>query len=250
MSQERIYNYKFDKHDERDFKFVPTVSITDLPKLVDLSQFCPPIFDQSNLGSCTGNMTAGAIFTRRKIEKLSDIIPSRIWIYYQARKIEGTIDEDSGATIRDAIKGVATFGYCSEKSLPYDISKFTKTPSSKCVKEAKQNLIQRYESVPQDLNTIRACLAQNYSINIGIAVYESFESTNVAKTGIVPIPKPSEKVLGGHAVHIIGYDDDKKLFKLANSWGVSWGDKGFFYLPYDYVLNSVLASDFWRIILI
>ncbi len=246
----RIYNYKFQEKDERDFKFSPQIHVEDLPKKVDLTEFCPPIYDQLALGSCTSHATAALIAVRRKIESLTEFHPSRLWIYYQARKIEGTIKEDSGATIRDVIKGVGKNGYCSEELLPYNIDKFTKAPSRKCITEAKQHPVKQYESVNQDIISIKSCLAQKYCIAIGVSVYESFESEVVSKTGIVPIPHPTEQFLGGHALALVGYDDETKLFKFRNSWGTSWGDGGYGYFPYEFILNKDLASDFWRIVLV
>jgi C1A family cysteine protease len=94
---------------------------------------------------------------------------------------------------------------------------------------------------------MKACLASGYPFIFGFTVYDSFESDAVAKTGIVPMPSKTELVLGGHAVMAVGYDDSKKWFIVRNSWGEDWGDKGYFYIPYDYLTNKNLASDFWTI---
>ena len=159
---ERIYNYQFQKKDERDFKFSATIpSSINLPSSIDLSKNCPPVYDQLSIGSCTSQATAACIFTRRKFENIQEIHPSRLWIYYQARFLENTVRQDSGASIRDVIKGVAKFGYCKEETLPYNIANFKKKPSKKCYTEALPNIISKYEAVSQNLNDIKTCLFKN-----------------------------------------------------------------------------------------
>jgi C1A family cysteine protease len=95
---------------------------------------------------------------------------------------------------------------------------------------------------------MKQSIIEGFPFVFGINIYETFESENVKNTGNVPMPDTSnEKLLGGHAVMAVMFDDDKKVFGCRNSWGTNWGDKGYFYLPYDYILNSDLASDFWII---
>lgn len=94
---------------------------------------------------------------------------------------------------------------------------------------------------------MKNCLNQGFSFVIGFLVYPSFESPMVAKTGMVPLPKPNEVSLGGHAITIVGYDDSKNSFYARNSWGLNWGLKGYFYIPYSYLSNPNLASDAWTI---
>jgi C1A family cysteine protease len=103
-------------------------------------------------------------------------------------------------------------------------------------------------SVGQNLNSIKNAISQDFPIVFGIDVYSSFESKQVSKTGVVPMPNVNtEQLLGGHAIMMISYDDTKKVFGCMNSWGTSWGNKGFFTLPYAYVLSNQLAFDFWTI---
>ena len=170
-------------------------------------------------------------------------------LYYNARKLEGTESSDVGAQIRDVIKGAALFGACPEDQWPYDPSRCTTAPDIEAYAAAVKDRAVGYHSVPQDLNSIRSCLADGDPIVFGFSVYESFESDEVAKTGIMPMPQRSESLIGGHAVIAVGYDDDTRCFIVRNSWG-SWGDAGHFYMPYEYLTNPDLASDLWTIELV
>ena len=94
---------------------------------------------------------------------------------------------------------------------------------------------------------MKGCLAAGYPFVFGFAVYESFESKEVAQSGVVPMPKPGERVLGGHAVMAVGYDDEQRNFIVRNSWGSGWGQDGYFLMPYHYLHDPNLASDFWTV---
>jgi len=174
-------------------------------------------------------------------------VPSRLFIYYNERDIEGSIDSDSGAMIRDGIKSVAKQGACPEALWPYVISKFRSRPSPKCYTEAGKHTAASYQRLIQSLSQMQGCLASGYPFVFGFTVYESFESNTVARTGHAPMPSTRERVLGGHAVCAIGYDESKRWFICRNSWGTSWGMRGYFTLPYDYLTSSDLAADFWTI---
>lgn len=233
--------------DKRDLVF-SALNTTGLPKLVDLRAKCPAIYNQGNLGSCTANALAGIFEFEMMRQNLPSIfLPSRLFIYYNERVIEGTVDTDSGAELRDGMKTLAKQGVCPETMWPYVISRFTNKPTPTCYKAALKNLAVKYMRVRQDLNQLKGTLAMGIPVVFGFTVYDSFESPTVAKTGIVPMPGPDEGVLGGHAVILVGYDDAKKMFIVRNSWGTKWGLKGYFYMPYAYVTDTSLCSDFWMI---
>ena len=97
----------------------------------------------------------------------------------------------------------------------------------------------------QSLVLMKGCLASGFPFVFGFTVYESFESNAVASSGIVPMPAPNEKIVGGHAVVLVGYNDAVDRFRVRNSWGTRWGQKGYFEMPYLYVTSGSLASDFW-----
>jgi C1A family cysteine protease len=247
-----VYNHKKDSIDISDHKFhlqIPQKTV--LSTSVDLrkSGFMPPVLNQLNCGSCTANATSNTLRFLLKKENLADWQPSRLFIYYYSRLLENTVNEDSGAMLRDVMKAVSTYGVCPENNWIYDISKFNVKPSLENEKEALFNIKNfQYLSVQQDLKTIKNTLALNLPILFGITVFDSFESEDVAQTGLVPMPDlENENCLGGHAIMMVGYDDTTQLFTICNSWGDSWGDKGFCYFPYQYILDSNLASDFWCI---
>jgi C1A family cysteine protease len=199
------------------------------------------------LGSCTANAIGAAIEFDRLKQKLSDFVPSRLFIYYNERVIEGTVSSDSGAQIRDGIKTVASLGVCPEPDWPYDITKFTQKPPAKAYADAVADRAVSYQSLVQDVNQMKGCLASGYPFVFGFTVYESFESAAVASSGNAPMPAPSERAIGGHAVVAVGYEDANQWFVVRNSWGTNWGLSGYFTMPYAYLIQTGLASDFWTI---
>jgi C1A family cysteine protease len=228
-----------------------------LPPSADLRPGCPPVYDQGQLGSCTANAIAGAIEFDQIKEKLPPFTPSRLFIYYNERVIEHHVQSDSGAQIRDGIKSVASQGVCAETLWPYNDQNtdpdacptcpYAQTPPQSCYVAAKQHTVKLYQRLTPVLNTLKGCLASGYPFVFGFTVYESFESPKVAKTGIVPMPGPTEKVVGGHAVVSVGYNDAKQQFIVRNSWADTWGIKGYCMMPYGYLTDSNLADDFWTI---
>lgn len=246
------YGWIPDLPDQRDHLYAaPLEVLRVLPPSVDLRPACPPVYDQGELGSCTANAIGGAIqFTQLK-EKLADTFtPSRLFIYYNERVIEGTVDSDSGAQIRDGIKSVASQGACPEELWPYVIANFAEKPPANCYQVAAQHKVALYSRVVQSLTLMKGCLASGYPFVFGFTVYESFESQQVAQTGVVPMPAASEQVLGGHAVVAVGYDDSQQRFIVRNSWGPGWGMQGYFTMPYAYLTDRGLSSDFWTIRLV
>ena len=243
------YGWSPDVPDGRDHLYgAPEHVIAKLPARVDLRKHCPEVWDQGDLGSCTGNAIAAALeFDQIKQGSKRPWIPSRLFIYYNERVIENTVESDSGAQIRDGMKSVAKQGACPEKQWPYDIERFRDKPGKKCYDAAAKHVAIRYQRLAQTLGQLKGCLAEGFPFVFGFVVYESFESPKVAKTGDAPMPRAREKQLGGHAVLAVGYDEGRQHFMIRNSWGTSWGKKGYFTLPYPYLLQSSLSSDFWTV---
>ena len=243
------YGWVPDLPDHRDHLFAaPAPIMAKLPAKVDLRPICPPVVDQGQLGSCTANAIANAHLFDQMTQKLpQSFLPSRLFIYYNERTIEGTVNSDSGAQIRDGIKSIGQQGACPETLWPYDTAKFAKKPAAKCYQVGGKHVAISYQSVVQNAAQMKGCLASGYPIVVGFTVYESFESPAVAKTGIASMPASGEKVVGGHCVLVVGYDDATQRFLCMNSWATTWGQKGFFTIPYAYLTDSGLASDFWTI---
>jgi C1A family cysteine protease len=139
---------------------------------------------------------------------------------------------------------------CREELWPYRIDQFAVEPPSSAYQAALQHRAILYRRVSRTLGQMKACLAEGYPWVFGFTVYESFETEQVARSGIVPMPGLMEKSLGGHAVMAVGYGDAQHSFLVRNSWGTAWGLRGYFKMPYAYFLDSNLSDDFWTIRLV
>ncbi len=212
--QKPRYGWVPDLPDHRDFLYSAMHLVpATLPPRVDLRPTCSSVEDQGNLGSCTGNSLVGALEFLERKDKVPFVDLSRLFIYYNERVLEGTIESDSGAMIRDGIKTLKRQGVCSETKWPYVISKFTIKPSSSCYKEALNHQITSYYRI-LTLDEMCTCLAEGFPFVFGFTMYESFESLEVARTGIVQMPQPGERSVGGHAVLAVGYDENTRKDSL------------------------------------
>jgi C1A family cysteine protease len=248
--KKRRYGWKPDLPDHRDLMFsVDYVDSASLPTAVDLRSYCPPVYNQGNQGSCTGNAIGAAIqFGLCKQDKVKAFMPSRDFIYYFEREMEGNVMSDSGAQIRDGIKVVNAYGVCDEKTWPYSSWRMFIKPSKAAQAAARLHRALVYRRL-NNLNILEleSCLASGYPFVFGFSVYDSFEGDYVARTGVVNLPGMGESVMGGHAVMAVGYDRNTRRFIVRNSWGAGWGLGGYFTMPYEYVTNGNLACDFWTI---
>jgi C1A family cysteine protease len=262
------YGWVPDLPDHRDFTYAapPRIAAAGAQTTVDLRPQCPEVYNQGQIGSCTANAIAAALEFAMMKQGEEAFTPSRLFIYYNERSMEGTIPSDSGAQIRDGIKSVASQGDCHETLWPYDDtpadpqthffpsgSRAATEPSQSCYADAVKHEALKDLSVSQNLADMKGCLAEGFPFVYGFTVYESFESSDVAKgpnAGWVPMPRDGEQSLGGHAVMAVGFDDDDRVFICRNSWGTDWGDAGYFYLPYAYLLDDNLSADFWTIRLV
>ncbi len=246
--------WKKDPLDPRDYhlatrklKTAQTISLFD-------SYNTPPVYDQGNLGSCVSNEIAAWVeFKLMNKNPNGDpnaklYMPSRLFNYYYGRTLEGTVNEDSGLTIRDGIKALVKYGIADEDKWAYDVKKFRERPNDDAIAEATKFKASTYRRVSQTLDGFLTSLRAGQPVIFGFAVFESFMSDEVAKTGKVPMPDiKNEQFLGGHCVAIWGYNREGNYILCRNSWGKDWGINGYFHMPLNYALNASLASDFWMI---
>ena len=230
-------------------------SIFDLRKIVALPQALSEM-DQGQLGSCLANAISFAYaFDELKQKNKEIFLPSRLFIYWNTRSMENTINQDAGGEIRDGIKTINTYGVCDEHLWIYDILNFKTKPSAEAFQEANNSKSVAYaridftddKTLNDRINHLKKSLMSGFPFVFGFQVYPNFESEEVGKTGILDLPDPDDQPIGGHAVCAVGFDDTKKSFIVKNSWGSKWGLNGYFYMPYNYTANPDLSDDFWVI---
>jgi C1A family cysteine protease len=243
------YGWKPSLPDHRDL-LADTTGLTPLPE-VDPREQMPPVYDQGQLGSCTANAVGAALEYDGMLDGASAVTPSRLFIYYCERQIEGSLDKgDTGAFGRDGFKAAKRFGTPPETDWPYDVANYAENPPPTAWSDAAEHkLTKSYKSVPRSLNQFKLVLSNKQTIAFGFSVYSSFESQEVASTGTVPMPTPDEQQIGGHEVLAVGYLAAQPNYVLVrNSWGPSWGLGGYFLMPWTYLLSTDLASDFRTIV--
>ena len=241
------YGWIKDIPDQRD-KYVVLNSNNNLNSK-DLRDKFPGIYNQCNIGSCNANAIA-SIYEYIQINKNDKYFytPSRLFIYYNERFLQNTTQFDSGSSISNSIRSLKKYGVCSEMDWQYTTENLKIKPNQKCYDIGKKNIINfNYIRLNQDLDQLKACICNNNPFIFGFSVYEGFEKKNFTETGIMNYPGIKEKLLGGHCVVAVGYDDTKEMFIIRNSMGINWGDKGYFYMPYHFITNPDMCSDFWFI---
>lgn len=242
------YGCKHDHHDDRDFTYTRNEAMI-LPASVDNRVNCPHVRDQGAVGACTGFAGTEALAYDRNRQQLSAYLYSPLYLYYWTRQGELKFwqhDGDNGAAIRDTIKTAINKGVCSEELWSYIPGNVLVHPPTACDDQAVTHKALIYERVPQEINHIKSVFVSGYPLVFGITVYSSFESDVVAKSGVVPMPDvENEQALGGHALLGCGYQSDAVI--VQNSWSEEWGDKGFCYIPFEYLLSRKLANDLWTI---
>jgi C1A family cysteine protease len=242
----RGLGWRPDVPDYRDHEAVPQFVQLPTEVRLDTTANMPPVYDQGQLGSCTANALAAAVEFDLRRQALTDFTPSRLFIYYNERVLERTVDEDAGAEIRDGAKTLHRLGVCPETTWPYDVAAFRARPPAEAYGEALDTRTVGYGRVSR--RQLQHTLADGVPFTIGFTVYDSFR--DVGDDGMMPYP--SGDVLGGHAVLVCGYvlhhpADGHLWYRVRNSWGDGWGEAGYFWMPAEYLINPRLSADFWAI---
>lgn len=242
-------NWEKEPEDTRDYKYGDALQKKTLrqptPTAVDLTELIPEIYDQGDIGSCTGNAGAMAGLHRSRVQN-REIAPSRLMLYYGARELIGQESQDYGAYMRDVYKAWNKKGVCPEMTWPYVESRVTHKPSEAAYREGQKTLATAYFRLDNtSLEELKTCLADGHPFTFGFWVYDSF-FWNWKDT--MPIPNPNkERFLGGHAVTAVGYDNQRAAFRIKNSWGINWKDGGYFWMPYAFITNTKFCDDFWML---
>ncbi|MFO0558407.1 MAG: C1 family peptidase [Polyangiales bacterium] len=244
------YRYAAPKPGTRTWAPSASAASSKLPRRVDLRPFLTEVENQEDTNSCAANAVAGAyeyLVKRHLGEEAYDV--SRLFIYYNGRAVDGIENEDEGSVIGSLIESLKQYGACSEATWPFDAEIVNEQPSDEAYQEASEFLIEDTAVVPTRLEAWKSALAEGYPIIFGISLFRSFDKHR--KPGLVPMPSPRESSReshGGHAMLAVGYSDQDRVFIVRNSWGTDWGDDGYCYIPYDYLVNERFNNgDSWII---
>ena len=219
--------------------------MADVPRVKSL--ICSPVADQSDLGSCGAFASIYHMVSTAVQNDQDQINLSQLFLYYAYRERFGDVNSDDGVMLRDLLKTLANVGVCQEETWPYTLTNWNKKPPLSAYAEATNHIISSYHAL-YSVDDIINCLAAGYGFIGGIGCYEGFDSLYTEKTGVVEIPKQGEKLLGWHAIYMgAGYDLHKGMVKFENSYGPEWGDNGYGWISFEYLMDPHLAADFWTI---
>lgn len=242
MPRAKQLGWIHDIPDIRDFPFQASRA-NPLPLIADLRPWMSPVRDQGMLGSCVGfGVAAGIEYLRRRDEDLFSTTYSPLFLYYQARLLEGWESADTGAYIRDGVKVASKLGAPPENHWPYRIERFTHLPTPSTTKSATRWQLGGYHRC-YTLRDVMTAIAEGYPVVGGFSCYSNMFTPMVDRTG--DIPMPSGFLEGGHCVLFSGYNQTRQKIEFKNSWGEGWGNAGYGSLPFAYVSNPNLATDFW-----
>ncbi|MGC8460932.1 MAG: C1 family peptidase [Candidatus Dormibacteria bacterium] len=236
------YGWRRDLPDPRDFSYPTMPSAWDTPTVIDLRDACPPVSDQGESAACTAYALLSLFQYQREATdtKLLEN-PSAMHLYWKQREEEGTSPHDVGAQFRTGLKLLHREGVTT-----HDVWDADSTKPTKSVPETTPPRFVYYR-LPQSLHSMKRCLSEGYPFVFGFSVFSNMESDRVSHSGNIPLPRDTDMLLGGHAATIVGYNDLTQQFTIQNTWGEGWGDCGYGYIPYSYVLDTNLATDFWTI---
>ena len=241
------------KEDPRDRIYKPKlIHWTELND-IDLRPNCPPIRNQSSIGSCTAFASTALFNFVRKKNNLTTWTPSPLFTYYATRLADKTENEDCGASVRDALKSTVRDGVAMEQVWPYVVDKFTERPPNPVWENAEKHQTVEYLKLNDfDKNVFLNCLNDGYPFIFGLNLYSSFFDQTFSELlgGFMQEPDTDkEKLVGGHCMMAVGYlknYNNKEYLIVQNSWGIEWGDSGYCYIPLSYIMTND-SFDFWTI---
>lgn len=244
------YGWKPDLPDGRDRLYQAAPALMAVPPKYSQRDSWPHPYDQGPLGSCVANAVNGLLAYQmvrsRALTMTQANTPSgtlsRLMTYYLARWLENAVNEDGGCQIRSGLKALTRWGACSSARRPYEPGNFRQAPGwlDYWLTLGKASGYSRLTGRAAEL---KAAIYADRPVVFGFSVYDSFDG--IRSDGIMPMPGPSERVQGGHAVVLIGWDDQRGLWECRNSWGLAWGDAGHFWMPYTFLASGLYADDFW-----
>ena len=242
----RRWGWRRDTPDHRDHEAAAFFG-RDIPAVVSLEEWGPRVEDQGPIGSCTAHAATSGLELLASKAGRPTLELSRLYVYWETRVRWERVPpgEDSGAQIRNVVKTLAGWGAPDERLWPYVPARYADPPSQEAVDDAARHRLTGYARC-RSLRAVQAALAGGYPVIGGFAVPASIDSEATSLTGIVDVPGPDERLVGGHAVLIVGYDDARASLRFLNSWGPDWGDRGYGWLPYRYVVSG-LADDLWAL---
>jgi C1A family cysteine protease len=245
-----------DPVDKRDFLYKPPKNLGKLPEKVDLRPICPGVHEQGDPPTCTGFAISAAFQIQQRRQSLVDFWPSPLFIYYTERAMQRAQHRKGGANLRAGLRAVSQHGVCPEKLWPYSQkwAVIRTKPPAKAYEFAEHHKILNYQRLEQGsrsdtafLKLLKSRLKEGATFMFAFKVYKSFEEDPDLKSGVMPVPHPHEDFITWHAVLAVGYDDARRQLLVRNSWGPGWGHKGYFWMPYEFIVRKEMTADFWTI---
>ncbi len=230
-----------DPGDHRDFLYEKKDN--ELKEQVDLREYSGKVRNQAHLRSCSSEALISAyeiLLKKEYPEKYTDL--SSLFVYHNARLYESRRPlVDSGVYIRDAIRAVKHFGICAESVWPYNASYFSANPTESSYEDAKKRTIGSYYKC-RDFEDILDALNNDVPVVTAIRTYSNFNLLGWNGSSELLLPSDRDLLTGGHSVALVGYDRKKEKLIAKNSFGPLWGDKGYFYIPFEYVERGFMDS--------
>jgi hypothetical protein len=234
-------------HKHKKYTDIADPSMLDHPKpTADLSGLFPEVVNQEGLNCCTACACTGAYEYEIGLAQ-AHIVSARfsfIFVYYNQRVLQGSLHCNLGASIGDGLYTLSHRGVCTDDEWPVNFHEFEKKPYKSCYEDALGNRISAYYQLDRDIKQMKACLSEGHPFIFG---FSASDSTRNAPNGDIPIPGDDDSSIFGHAVVAVGYDDEKQLFNIRNSWGNAWGNNGYGTIPYSYLTEEGFSRDFWTI---